>query len=135
MPSALWWYFYDQAYNMFFHHKLESIQYNAQLAKTGVIRGTSKEMFYQELGLESLQLWHWYRKLGMFNNIYKNKSPQYLFELIPEKTMHILQKMLITLPVLKLDTTSSKTLSFYYHWMKQFRSYPLERKPFYCFQK
>ena len=41
---------------MFFHHKLESIQYNAQLAITGVIRGTSKEMFYQELGLESLQL-------------------------------------------------------------------------------
>ena len=95
---------YDQAYNMSFHHKLESIQYNACLAITGAIRGTTKEKFYQELGLESLQLRLWYRKLGMFNNIYKNKSPQYLFELIPEKTMHILQKTLM--PVLKLDTNS-----------------------------
>ena len=95
---------YDQAYNMSFHHKLESIQYNACLAITGAIGGTSKENFYQELGLESLQLRRWYRKLKMFNNIYKNKSPQYLFELIPEKTMHIIQKTLM--PVLKLDTNS-----------------------------
>ena len=57
---------YDQAYNMSFHHKLESIQYNACLAITGAIRGTSKEKLYQELGLESLQLRRWYRKLGMF---------------------------------------------------------------------
>ena len=81
---------YDQAYNMSFHHKLESIQYNACLAITGAMGGTSKEKFYQELGLESLKLRCWYRKLRMFNNIYKNKSPQYLFELIPEKTMHLL---------------------------------------------
>ena len=33
----------DQAYNMSFHRKLESIQYNACLAITGAIRGTSKE--------------------------------------------------------------------------------------------
>ena len=47
---------YDQAYNMSFYHKLESIQYNACLAITGAIRSTSKEKLYQELGLESLQL-------------------------------------------------------------------------------
>ena len=40
---------YDQAYNMSFHHKLESIQYNACLAITGAIRGISKEKRYQEL--------------------------------------------------------------------------------------
>ena len=74
---------YDQAYNISFHHKLESIEYNVCLAITGAIRGTTKEKLYQELGLESLQLRRWYRKLGMFYNIYENKSPQYLFELIP----------------------------------------------------
>ena len=37
---------YDQAYNMSFHQKLESIQYNACLAITGAIRGTSKEKLY-----------------------------------------------------------------------------------------
>ena len=71
---------------MSFHHKLESIQYNACLAITGAIRGTSKEKLYQELDLESLQLRRWFRKLGTFYKIYKNESPQYLFKLIPEKS-------------------------------------------------
>ena len=47
---------------------------NTCLVITGAIRGTSKEKLYQELGLESLQLRRWYRKLGMFfvyrSNIY-----------------------------------------------------------------
>ena len=71
---------YDQAYNMSFHQKLESIQYNACLAITGAIRGTSKEKLYQEIGLEFLQLRCRYRKLGMFYKIFKRKSPQYLFD-------------------------------------------------------
>ena len=60
---------YDQAYNMSFHQKLESIQYNACLAITGAMRGTSKEKLSQELGLESLHLRRCYRKLGMFYKI------------------------------------------------------------------
>ena len=47
---------YDQAYNLSFHQKLESIQYNAALALTGAIRGSSREKLCQALGLESLQL-------------------------------------------------------------------------------
>ena len=43
---------YDQAYNMSFHYKLESIQYNACLAMTGAIRATSKEKLYQELSFD-----------------------------------------------------------------------------------
>ena len=42
---------------------IESIQHNACLEITGAIRGTSRENIYQELGLESLQLRRWYRKL------------------------------------------------------------------------
>ena len=57
---------FDQAFNASFHEKLESIQYNACLALTGTIRGTSKEKLYQEVGLESLQLRRWYRKLLSF---------------------------------------------------------------------
>ena len=45
---------YDRAYNSSFHQNIESIQYNAALAITGAIRGTSKEKIYQELGFESL---------------------------------------------------------------------------------
>ena len=47
---------YDQAFNLSFHQKLESIQYRACLAVTGAIQGTSRETIYQELGLESLQV-------------------------------------------------------------------------------
>ena len=45
---------YDQTHNMSFHQKLESIQYNACLAITRTIRGTSTEKLYQKLDLESL---------------------------------------------------------------------------------
>ena len=54
---------YDQSYNNTFHQKMESIQYNAALAITGAIRGSSREKLYQELGLESLQQRRWYKKL------------------------------------------------------------------------
>ena len=46
---------YDQTYNESFYQKMESIQYNAALAITSAIRGTSREKLYQELGLESLR--------------------------------------------------------------------------------
>ena len=36
----------DPAFNVSYHEKLESIQYNACLALTGTIRGTSKEKLY-----------------------------------------------------------------------------------------
>ena len=35
---------YDQAFNLSFHQKLESIQYNAALTLTGAIRGSSREV-------------------------------------------------------------------------------------------
>ena len=38
-----------------FCSKIESVQYNAALALTGAIRGTSQTKLYIELGLESLR--------------------------------------------------------------------------------
>ena len=46
---------YDKAFNESFHAKLESLQYNATLAITGAIKGSSTEKIYEELGLESLK--------------------------------------------------------------------------------
>ena len=74
---------YDQAYNSAFYNKLESIQYNACLAVTGAVRGTSTEKIYQELGLESLKSRRWFRKLCRFHKIFNDKFPSYLFNLIP----------------------------------------------------
>ena len=53
------------------------------LAITGAIRETSKEKFYQELGLESLEKRRWYRKLCYFYNIFNKQSPTYLLNIIP----------------------------------------------------
>ena len=73
----------DQAYNVSFHQKLESTQYNSALAITGAIRRTSTEKLYNELGLETLEKRRWYRKLCCFYKVYKNHSPKYLFNIIP----------------------------------------------------
>ena len=74
---------HDQTYNESFHQKTESIQYNASLATTGAIVGTSRERLYQELGLESLRKRRWYRKLCYFFKIFKGQSPEYLFKMLP----------------------------------------------------
>ena len=74
---------YNQAYNVSFHQKLESVQYNSALAITGAIRGTSTEKLYNELGLETLEKRRWYRKLCCFYKVYKSHSPKYLFNIIP----------------------------------------------------
>ena len=74
---------YDRVYNTFFHQNIESIQYNAALAITGAVRGTSREKLYQELGFESLQQRRWYRKLCCLFKMIKNQSPSYLFQLVP----------------------------------------------------
>ena len=103
---------YDQAYNMYFHHKLESIQYNACLAITGAIRDISKENLYQELVLQSLQLRRWYRKLRMSYKIYKNKSPQYLFKLIPEKTNAYPTRNVDNIPCFKIRHNFFKNYFF-----------------------
>ena len=73
---------YGQAYNASFHQKLELLQYNACLAITGAIRGTSREKLYEELGLESLQLRRWFRKLSFFYKLFNSEHPNYLFKLI-----------------------------------------------------
>ena len=74
---------YEKAYNLPVHQKIKYVQYNTCLAITGAIRGTSKEKLDDELGLESLQLYRWFRKLFYFYKLYKHESPQYLFKVIP----------------------------------------------------
>ena len=100
---------YDEAYNETFHQKLESIQYNACLALSGVIRRSSREKLYHELGLESLQRRRWYRKLCLFYKIFKENKPVYLFNLIPTKIPEIQIKLLY----FTLNVTFSKILFFH----------------------
>ena len=103
---------YDQAYNLSFHQKLESIQYNAALALTGAIRGSSREKLYQELGLESLQLRRWYRKLCCFYKIYNKQAPGYLTKLIPTRNEAYQTRHLANIPSLSFKHNFFKNTFF-----------------------
>ena len=75
---------YDQPHNSSLCKKIESVQYNAALAITGCIKGTSREKLYQELGIESLGDRRWYRRLVSFYKIVNYQSPVYLRKYLPE---------------------------------------------------
>ena len=93
---------YDQAYNAYFHQKLDSIQYNAALPIVGAIRGTSKEKLYNEPGLEALEKRRWYRKLCCFLKIFRYKCPRYLFNIIPTSVSTYNTKNTNNIPLLKV---------------------------------
>ena len=73
---------YDKPNNMNICNKIESLQYNAALAITGTIRGSSKEKLFQELGFEYLSSRRWLRKLRLFYKIVVNKLPNYLYNYV-----------------------------------------------------
>ena len=68
---------YDQPINQSISDRTESVQYNAALAITGAIRGTSRIKIYKELGLESLKDRRWTRRLCYFNKIYHSRGELY----------------------------------------------------------
>ena len=74
---------YDQSNDSSLSGKTESLQYNAVLAITGPIRGTSKEKLYPELGLESVRNRRWLRRMSYLCKIILARSPPYLYDLIP----------------------------------------------------
>ena len=45
------------------------VQYNAAVAITGVVKGTSRDRIYRELGLESLSEHRWSGKIFFFHKI------------------------------------------------------------------
>ena len=54
------------------------IQYRAALVITGAIKGTSRDLLYQEIGPESLADRRWSRKVSFFYKIVNGLLPSYL---------------------------------------------------------
>ena len=85
---------YDRAFNESFHQSLDYLRYSAAIEITWAIRGTLSEKLFQELRLETLKSRCWLRKLCLLYKLIKEKSPAYLFQIIPEKkTPLILQEV------------------------------------------
>ena len=103
---------YDQAYNASFHQKLELLQYNACLAIIGAIRGTSREELYEEVGLESLRLSRWFKKLSCFYKLFNSEHPRYLFKLIPSRISSYVTRNIHSIPFFKTRHTFFKNSFF-----------------------
>ena len=62
---------------------IESVQYNAALAITAAIHGSSRERLYHKSGFESLHDRQWCMKLCSYYKIRLINYPIYLTELFP----------------------------------------------------
>ena len=96
---------YDQPNNESFCNIIEKVQYNAALAITGAVNGTTQLKSYNELGIESLKFRRWFRCLCKATQI-----PKYLYELILSES-HI------------YSTRNSETVETYYYRTDQFKYY------------
>ena len=103
---------YDQAHNASFQQKLESLQYNACLAITGAMRGSSRKKLYQELGFDSLQQRRWYRKLCSFFKVFKNERRRYLFNVIPIRNPAYSTRNHVNIPLFKTNHNFFKNSFF-----------------------
>lgn len=71
---------HDQAFNESFQKMLIFVWYYVALAITGIIKGSSWEKYYQELGFESLKSRRLSQKLCWFSKLKKrNEHPSYVF--------------------------------------------------------
>ena len=56
--------------NLFPTNRIVSVQYKAAFEITGTTQGSSRENFYQELGLEHLYQRRWMRRLCLFYKVF-----------------------------------------------------------------
>ena len=94
------------------HLKKKKVQYNAAIAITGAIQGTSRDKIYKELGLESLQSRRSLHRLCTFHKIKTSGLPSYLFKLIPDTSHHYLTRSVEIISTYPCRTESFK-LSFF----------------------
>ena len=99
---------YDKPNNSSFIQNIEAVQYNAALAITGAIKGSSREKIYDELGLESLSSRRYIRRLLTFHKYFTNKSPLYLYSIIPKVNLESRTRHRENIPLLKTRTDAFK---------------------------
>ena len=101
---------YDQPSKTSFSKKIESVQYNAVLAITGAIKGSSCEKLYQELGMEYIYQRRWARKFCLLCKVFQLVSdPTFM---IYYHQWEVLFDMLIRLIWYLAHLNISRTLPF-----------------------
>ena len=87
---------YDPPSNASFSNKIESVQFNAALAITRVIKGTSIDNLYQELRLGYLQQRRWIRKFCLHYEFILSEQLAHIYKLLSQR------EILIDTPILSM---------------------------------
>ena len=99
-------YLWDLPNNEILNQKIERIEYNAALAITGAIKGTSQSKFYNELGFQAYKFRCWFRKLRNFYKIKTTGAPEYLFVLFMKPIIYTILVHQIMLQQIMLHFTA-----------------------------
>ena len=83
-------------------------QYNATLAITGAIKGTSRSKLYKKLVHECLKSRRTLRRLCTFHKIVSIRLPTYLSNLIPQSTHAYETRTSINIPTRQCRTDTFK---------------------------
>ena len=75
-------------------------------------RSFPREKLYEELGLASLQLRRWSRKLSCFYKLFKGEHSHYLFQLIPSRSCSYITRNIHNIPFFKSRHTFFKICFF-----------------------
>ena len=97
---------------MSFHLQLESIQCNGCLAIAGAIWRQIERKALPRTRFRSPPILMLVEKLVMFSNIFKSKSPQYLFNLILEKMPSYVTKNADNIPLFNIKHNFYKNSFF-----------------------
>ena len=90
---------------------VDSIQCNFALKITGAVRGSSS-IFYQEIGLESLQNRCCFWELCQFHKLLKSKSSRYIFNIIQTKLIAHSTRYCDNIPLNKIKSNYFSILFF-----------------------
>ena len=104
---------FDQAFNVLFHEKLETIKCKASLDMTGTIRGTSKDNSLSKILFRITSAPCLLKKALSFYMIFQNRSAAYLLNLIPARNTHYSLRNSINIPYSNTKYIFSKILTFH----------------------
>ena len=107
-----------QTNNESFTQKTERIQYNAALAITGTIKGTSQNRLYSKLGFKSRKCRRWFRKLCTFIKIKTTSIPEYLFDITQTNHLqntHLSEDvtLLFAIYIIRMGQTRQENITVY----------------------
>ena len=95
------------------HHIIKNQNcYSTMLVSEQQEQSEAREKLYEKLGLQSLQLLRWFRKLSCLQKLRDIKYSRYLFKLIPSRSSSYVTRNIHNIPFFKTRHTFLKNSFF-----------------------